>query len=324
MNWKKIILFLILFLAVCLGFIFLELRFFLTTFNPVPTLVKIPKGSNANQIVGILRQQNIIQFPTVFLWMGKLAGKTRKFKSGTYQIQTTTYWRLLNQIEQGQTYKIKITFPEGWTSYQIAERLYENKIIQNSEEFIIQARAQKLEGKLFPETYYFEVYSSVQEILNLMLAQFQNQYSAAFHAGSKEWGGSELQVLTLASIIEREAQDGSERKVISSVYHNRLKRKQGLEADPTVQFAISDGKFWKERLTYQDLKFDSPYNTYRYRGLPPGPICNPGLKSIEAALYPEPTEYYYFVADGTGKHSFSKTFQEHQSNVKQFRRIRKK
>ena len=135
---------------------------------------------------------------------------------------------------------------------------------------------------------------------------------------------TEDQILVLASIIEREARVDDERAVIASVYHNRLRKRMALEADPTVQYALSDGQFWKERLTKKDLKVKSPYNTYLRPGLPPGPVCNPGLKSIQAALHPASTDYLYFVADGAGRHRFSTNLKSHIEFQKALRKNQNK
>tara|TARA_B100000408_G_C10259089_1_gene206863 strand:- start:300 stop:890 length:591 start_codon:yes stop_codon:yes gene_type:complete len=182
-------------------------------------------------------------------------------------------------------------------------------------------KAPTLEGFLFPETYYFVENESPQTILRKMVSEYQDRVSDKMRNRIVELGLSELQLITLASIIEGEAIHDKERKNISSVYHNRLNKGMRLQADPTIQYIIKDGP---RRLLNKDLNIKSPYNTYLNEGLPIGPINNPGLKSIIAALYPTESEYIYFVARGDGYHTFSRTQEEHNFAKRKLNSLRKK
>ncbi len=283
--------------------------------DPNPIVIRIEKGWTLKHIAQVLRDQNVIQSQSFFKVLGKMSGQSNRFKYGTYRFERNRYWKILSQLGSGQTYKIKATIPEGWTAWQVGVKLTELGILSEPDSLVRLARDKKLEGMLFPDTYFFEPQSDSQTITSTMLEQFKKNFSPAFEERARTLRLSPQQIVTLASIIEREARADEERAQISAVYHNRLKRRMPLEADPTVQYALSQGQAWKERLTYKDLKMTSPYNTYRVQGLPPGPICSPGLKSIQAALYPENTGNLYFVADGTGRHVFSKTYSDHLKAV---------
>ncbi|HOQ00530.1 MAG TPA: endolytic transglycosylase MltG [Acetivibrio clariflavus] len=187
----------------------------------------------------------------------------------------------------------------------------------------IPERENRLEGYLFPDTYFFDPLSSDREIITKFLDNFDMKFKLDYYARAKELNMTVDEIITLASIIEKETALPEEKPIISSVFHNRLKSKdpslRKLQTDATIQYILfkRDGKI-KEKLTEADTKIDDPYNTYLYEGLPPGPICSPGLASIEAALYPEKTDYYYFVAKGDGSHYFSKTLSEHEAAKKRY------
>jgi len=179
-----------------------------------------------------------------------------------------------------------------------------------------------LEGKLFPSTYLFADNTPAQKVIDEMLREYKKNIGPLLKKYRTDL--TERQVLTLASIVEREAVVHDERPKIAAVYLNRFRMGKRLEADPTVQyalgFALKENRYWKKGLTYKDLKINSPYNTYRNAGLPPGPICNPGAKSVEAVLNPQPNfNALYFVADNTGRHAFSHTFHEHKQHIKRIR-----
>jgi len=179
----------------------------------------------------------------------------------------------------------------------------------------------KLEGYLFPDTYNFDLASGEEGILKIMLSNFNRKFKPEYYTRAKKLGMTVHQVITLASIIEREAKLAEERSIISGVFHNRLKKKMKLESCATIQYILFMEKgIIKETLTEEDLKIDNIYNTYKYSGLPPGPICNPGEDSIKAALYPDDeNEYLYFVAKGDGSHVFSKTLKEHNEAKKKYK-----
>ena len=225
--------------------------------------------------------------------------------------------------------RVKVTLIEGWTINQFAEEL-KLKLRIDSYEFLRLCKdfnfihsmgidAPSLEGFLFPDTYILIRTYTEEDIVKIMVNQFKHhlkqvQKDAGINFNMRE-------ITTLASIIQGEAVYVDEMSTISSVYHNRLKRQMLLQADPTIQYIIP-GK--SRRLYNKDLKIDNPYNTYKYKGLPPGPINNPGLNALHASIYPDSTEYLYFVADGLGKHLFSETIDEHNEAKKELRKNRRK
>ena len=181
--------------------------------------------------------------------------------------------------------------------------------------------AESLEGYLFPETYKFSLMMAEEQVIRRLVKQFQRVFDSQMRAQASRMGMTVHETVSMASIIEGEAQVGDERPIISAVYHNRLKKRMRLQADPTVQYAIVDGP---RRLFYKDYRIDSPYNTYRHRGLPPGPIMSPGEASLRAALYPAEVNYLYFVARGDGSHIFSRTTREHEKAKRETRWARRR
>ena len=177
------------------------------------------------------------------------------------------------------------------------------------------------EGYLFPNTYQLSEDVDAEGVINTMVSEYSRNITSSMRKRMSEIGFSETEVLTLASIIEGEAIYNSERPRISGVYHNRLKKRMRLQADPTIQYIIKDSP---RRLLNKDLKIKSPYNTYQNYGLPPGPINNPGIESIKAALYPEQVDFLFFVAKGDGYHTFTKTENEHNKAKREFQKIRRK
>jgi UPF0755 protein len=226
---------------------------------------------------------------------------------------------------------MRFTIPEGFELRQIADRLEADGLV-NKDKFYaavkesdldyaflkgIPNRENKLEGYLFPDTYEVFKNATEQDIINKMLGRFDQVFTEEYRQRARELNMSLDQVITLASIIEREAKLDKERKIISAVFHNRLNKKMKLESCATVQYLLKEQK---SVLTYKDLEVDSPYNTYIYAGLPKGPIASPGVESIEAALYPDKVDFLFFFATKDGSHIFSKTYQEHlnaQNKIKQ-------
>jgi UPF0755 protein len=295
--------------------------------------IKIPVGKSFKQIADTLEKRGYIKNKKLFLYMGILTGKDKNVKAGFVQIpRGLSDWQLLNYLENAKIAAVKVTLPEGISSRQIASIL-NKKIEIDSLRFIsllvdsnfIQSfglETNSLDGYLLPDTYFFYWRMSEEEVISSLVEKTK----VIFDADSVRVRMNELdmdinEILTLASIIEGETIIDSERVVVSSVYHNRLKRGWLLQADPTIQYLIPDAP---RRLTYRDLKIDSPFNTYKYRGLPPAPINNPGINSILAALFPEETQYMYFVAVGDGSHHFSTTSREHNNWKRKFNEVRKR
>ncbi|MEW6555727.1 MAG: endolytic transglycosylase MltG [Elusimicrobiota bacterium] len=302
----KKILFLILFL------ILIILVYFCIPYKE--TVIKIPEGSTPKQVAKILKNGKIIKSENLFLTLVWLTKTEKKFKYGTYKLNNKIpNWIILKKIVNGDTYRIKITIPEGLTTQEIAE-LLEKKGICSSRRFLDRVKNKKLEGYLFPETYFFEPATAENKIVQMLYNQFKKIFVDEFIRRTKELKLTEKQIIILASIIEKEAKKDEERPLVSAVFHNRLKKGWNLESCATILYAMGEHKSF---LTYQDLKINSLYNTYIHPGLPPGAICNPGLKSIKAALYPSDSEDMFFVADGSGTHIFSKYIEEHNSKKKQ-------
>ncbi|MDR0734836.1 MAG: endolytic transglycosylase MltG [Elusimicrobiota bacterium] len=288
------------------------------------TQVEIPAGTPAVKIADVLKENGIIQSKLFFKICLKLSGSASMLRSGTFLLNKNTssietIWRLVND-SGAMLYRVII--PEGWRIEEIAAELQKNGIMADGQAFIDAAKTQELEGYLFPSTYMLPKNMKPETLLNLMVSEYKNKVQPLILRSNTNM--SERQVLTIASIVEREAVANDERPKIAAAYLNRIKIGKKLEADPTVQYALGwcedEQRYWKKGLTYKDLRHDSPYNTYRYGGIPPGPIANPGLSSVNAVLYPEPGfEALYFVADKSGRHVFSRTYNEHMQNIKKIR-----
>lgn len=290
----------------------------------------IPPGAPASRIGELLESAGQVRSREWFMWLIQTRRVAGRLHAGVYQLKGgQTASAILNDLVQGQTRKVSVTVPEGWASWQIAERL-DARGICSTETFKVAAASAAAEGYMFPETYYLDEMLPADMVLQLMRGQFEQVWSdvwrRAVSSGAVQGdGASDIrfkgrswtrhEIVTLASLVEREAQRKDERALISAVYHNRLRKRMLLEADPTVQYALG---YWKSRVLFQDLEIDSPYNTYRRRGLPPGPICNPGREALAAALAPAPVDYLYFVADVSGGHHFSSTYAEHLDKVRQW------
>jgi len=293
--------------------------------------VTILEGSSTADIAAALKEQGIIKNPFWFRVFSKLGGHDGSFQQGTYMLQEKAgYQELYETLKKAPvTDAVKVTIPEGFELRQIADRLEEAGLI-NRERFYkavengdfdydflknLPKRENRLEGYLFPDTYLFQPGESEEAILNKMLSRFNEVYTQTYRDRAKELGMTDDELITLASIIEREAQGDSDRKLVAGVFHNRLQSTSYpmLESCATVQYILKERK---AVLSVADTKIDSPYNTYQNPGLPVGPIASPGKEAIEAALYPEKTDYLFFVLDSQGVHRFAKTFAEHQENMR--------
>ena len=292
--------------------------------------VTIVPGSNTTTIAKRLASENLIRSSFIFKLAVRYQGVGRELRAGKYQLsRDMRLTQILDELQKGQIEYQTFTVPEGLTASAIAE-LWEKTGLGTAEEFQKAIEIPKLlqqylpdgvsaEGYLFPNTYKFTKGATAETIVRMMLSESDAVWNDSLTEEAKNLGLTRHQVITLASIIGREAGSKSEIPIISSVFHNRLKHNWRLQADPTVLYALGDPK---RPLTRKDLKTVSPYNTYLHKGLPPGPIGNPGKASILGALRPEKTSFYYFVATGPGKHHFSKTLEEHNRMIYQIRRNR--
>jgi UPF0755 protein len=290
--------------------------------------IEIKEGTSLLFIAEKLKSERLIRSKFSFILLALLTGKGRKLKAGYYELSPTLpSWKILGILAEGKVKKIKVTIPEGFTIRQIGQRLEEAGIISSKEfislatdapftlRMIVGAPSGNLEGFLFPDTYYFSKGESPENIVKTMLWNFRKKVL------DKVKGKGELpfyDTLKLASLVEWEAKHDEERRLIAGVLLNRLKKGMKLECDATIQYVLPQHK---ERITYKDLEMDSPYNTYKVKGLPPTPICNPGLPSIEAALNPEDTPFLFYVARPDGYHIFSLTAEEHLKAVERARRL---
>ena len=261
-------------------------------------------------------------------FMAALYGVDKKIKAGEYLLSGAMSPKmLLDVLTSGKVYLHKLTIPEGFTVAQIAEAL-ENAGLGSASRMKALAfapdlpkkmglpnEAPSLEGYLFPDTYLFEKGVSEEAVLHAMVRRFSQVFTQKMKAKGEELGLSFNEVVTLASIIEKETGAPHERPIISSVFHNRLKKRMRLETDPTVIYGIKD---FNGNITRRDLRRKTPYNTYVIRGLPPGPIASPGLSSLKAAVMPEATSFLYFVSRRDGTHHFSRTIKEHRRAVKKY------
>jgi len=280
-------------------------------------IVNIPSGTNAKEIVDLLEKNEIIRKNNyTFRILTKLLKLEDQLKYGEYNLSPSmNMLQILDKLAKGEVIVYKITIPEGYTSTQIAE-LLDKKEMAEKEIFLklVKDSEKTLEGYLFPDTYDVPKKYGAEKMVKTMLSNFnQIAIENKFTDRAEEIGFSLNEIIILASIIEKEAKFSDEKNKVSTVFHNRLKTGMKLQSCATIQYILEEPK---ERLDENDLKIDSPYNTYLHKGLPPGAICNPGLDSIIAALEPEEEDYLYFVLGENGRHIFSKTYQEHLRNKK--------
>ncbi|MBN1466549.1 endolytic transglycosylase MltG [candidate division KSB1 bacterium] len=276
-------------------------------------------GASLGQVAIELEKESVIRNIDQFKLVAELYKKTERLRVGKFTLREgmSNYAALMALVEGPQSY-IQFTLPDGYDSRRFA-RIIEHHLEIDSAEIVnlvsdsafiagLGLATTSLEGYLFPETYSFTYGVTAPHVLTTLVEQFNRAVDDSLIMRAAEKGWSLNDALTLASIIEGEAIVDVEMPIISSVYHNRLRIGMPLQADPTIQYIIPDGP---RRLLYRDLDIDSPYNTYKYKGLPPAPINNPGRNAIRAALFPAETLYLYFVANGDGTHSFSENYEQH-------------
>lgn len=291
--------------------------------------ISVPKGSGAYEIAEILKEQDVIGSKTAFYLYSRITKP--EFKYGLHKLSRSGYKNIVKDLTSSENiYSCTVTIPEGYEMKEIAEKLaeaglltvdsfYENAKPEYYDYWFLKNlpdREESLEGYLFPDTYSFGGFETPQEIIDTLLANFDKRITETMRKDAEKTGLSFDEIITLASIIEREAADHNEFKKVAGVFYNRINRvgeSNGyLESCATVQYILKERK---TVLSVSDTKIDSPYNTYKYPGLPIGPISSPGLKAIESAIYPEKTSYLYFVADGNGNHYFAKDYATHLKNT---------
>ena len=295
----------------------------------------IKPGTSAKAISTLLKNNNIIKFKFAFEAVAKLGGYDKNYKFGAITVEKGMGYKEIASLltEPNRDAGLKITIPEGFEFRQIAQRLADAGLVDIDVFYAeakksnfdykflsdIPVRENELEGYLYPDTYFLNDNMSEHDILNLMLKTFDIKFKEEYYTRASELGMSVDEIVTLASIIERETSNDDERAMVSGVFHNRLKSTTMpyLQSCATVEYLLKERK---SVLSVKDTKIDSPYNTYKYKGLPIGPIASPSIDSVEAALYPQEHEYLFFTLGKDGKHVFSKTYEEHLAATKEARK----
>jgi UPF0755 protein len=291
-------------------------------------IIEISEGVSFREVANLLAQKGLIVSPFWFRLLGKVQDAERKIQPGEYDLHTAMRpVEILNALVKGKAILYSVLISEGLTAQQIGKLLEEGGIAKEADIARLVAdpafakslglEAQTLEGYLFPDTYHFRRRTRPEDVLRAMAQRFKAAYTPELQAQATALGMTERQVVTLASIIEKETGRDDERPMISAVFHNRLKKRYPLQSDPTVIYGIRN---FSGNLTRKDLGRRTPFNTYTKLGLPPTPIANPGLRSIQAAVNPAPVKYLYFVSKNDGSHHFSVTVAEHNRAVERYQK----
>ncbi|GEN35473.1 MULTISPECIES: endolytic transglycosylase MltG [Aneurinibacillus] len=302
--------------------------------NGQQKIVEIPPNSSISKVGKILEENELIKDARLFSLYVKMKGIGSDIKAGKYQLTAgQSIGELIEKLSSGDIYKdtITVTIPEGYTIEQIATRLEQKGLVKKDrflkevntgkfpQEVVKSIPADKrikyrLEGYLFPDTYEFKKGANEHQIIERMLERFEEVWNKEWDGKVKQHNLNKHQAVTLASIVEREVRSEDERQKVAGVYYNRLAKQMPLQADATVQYLFAKQK---DRVMYSDLEQDSPYNTYKVKGLPPGPIASPGKAALEAVANAEKHSYLFYVTkkDGTGQHYFAATYQEHLRNI---------
>ncbi|MFQ5670233.1 MAG: endolytic transglycosylase MltG [Acidobacteriota bacterium] len=297
-------------------------------------VVQIPPGSGAGEMARLLHARGVIRSSVALRLVAWLSGRSRHLQAGEYLFQgTVTVGDVLDRLESGDVLLHTVTIPEGLTLPETVSRLaragldIEGELALEVKDILrlkdLDPEAPDLEGYLFPDTYQFPLGVSAKKIVDRMVDRFREVKRELQAEGGKVPEGVEgvRRWVTLASLVEKEARESEERWRVASVFINRLQLGMPLQCDPTVIYALRRAGKDLEAPLSKMLSFDDPYNTYRYPGLPPGPIANPGRSALRAALHPAATQDLYFVADGRGHHRFSRSLEEHNRAVRQLREI---
>jgi UPF0755 protein len=298
-------------------------------YSGVEQFVEIPPGASTRAIGDRLVAAGIVRDTLTFraaLW---LSGEARHLKAGEYRFDSAmTPADVIVRLARGDVFVVNFTVPEGLTVAEVA-KLFESHGFGPAGSFVEAARnasliheldpaARDLEGYLFPETYPLPRHVPAAKVVAMMVDRFDKTFTADMRAAAEGRGLTVRQAVTLGSIVEKETARGDERPVVAGVYTNRLRIGMPLQCDPTVIYALAKAGRYNGNIHKDDLSIDSPYNTYRYPGLPPGPIASPGKASLEAAVHPSDTGFLYFVSRNDGSHEFARSLEEHNRNVQKF------
>jgi len=294
-----------------------------------PERITVPRGATLTAVAESLSARGVIGSTRLFKLYAKFTGRERDIQAGTYDFRHgTSMGAVLDALVNGREAMDPLVLPEGLMLSEIVVEVNE-QLGTDPDAFAAAVRdsallaevgseGETLEGYLYPSTYFVRARAGAREIVEQMVDEFLAQWNPEWDARVAELGMSRYEAVILASIIEGEVQDRSDSKIVSSLYHNRLRRRMRLQADPTVIYALGH----RRRLFERDYRVRSPYNTYRINGLPPGPINQPSASSIEAALFPADTDYLYMVAGNNGTHVFTRTYEEHLAAIREVRSLR--
>jgi len=298
-------------------------------YEAAEVFVEIPQGAGSAEIRRRLLESGVVSDDFILraaLWW---SGRSRALQAGEYRFdQPLSPLAVVDKIANGDVYTQRLTFPEGLTIAEMA-KVFESRGFGPASAFVkaagdgglikdLDPRARDLEGYLFPETYSLPRRADAARVVAMMVDRFRESYDETLRAKAESQQLTTRQVVTLASLIEKETARAEERPLVAAVYRNRMKQGMGMQADPTVVYALMKAGKYDGNIRRDDLSFDSPYNTYRYPGLPPGPIAAPGRASLEAAVSPADVPYIYFVSRNDGSHVFATTLKEHNANVYQY------
>ena len=285
--------------------------------------IEIARGTNFSVVVNLLEDAGLITHKKYFLLLAHVKGAPKNIRAGEYELNSSmSPGQIIDKLMEGRVKGYRVSIPEGFTVRQMAARLAAKGIV-DEKRFIALTQDRELlaslrikgasaEGYLFPDTYVFSRPMGERKVIKFMADHFWRRITPEMEKRAKELGFTMDEIVTLASMVEKEGGEKGEKPVIAAVFHNRLKRRMRLQSDPTVIYDIED---FDGNLKKRHLETKTPYNTYQIRGLPPGPICNPGLDAIVAALYPAPVDYLYFVSKNNGSHHFSSNLKSHNKAV---------
>jgi len=311
------------------GFVYLRVNQPYRGFAGTEQFVDVPSGAGSVAIGDRLIEAGVIRDRTTYRTAVWMSGKGRQLKAGEYRFDRgMTPFEVIDKIARGDVFVVHVTFREGLTMAEMA-KIFESEGLGTAAAFMQAAKdpapireldpaAKDLEGYLFPETYALPRRADAPKLVRQMVAAFQRAFPPSLVASAASDNLTPRQIVTLASIVEKETAKAEERPIVAGVYRNRLRIGMPLQCDPTVIYALERAGKFTGNLRRDDLMFDSPYNTYRYPGLPPGPIASPGKAALEAAAKPAAVDYVYFVSRNDGSHEFARTLEEHNRNVQKY------
>ncbi|WP_242961493.1 endolytic transglycosylase MltG [Peptostreptococcus faecalis] len=300
-------------------------------------LIEVPNGSSVKKVAKILKEKDLIKNKSVFISNVKGNEKAKHLKAGKYKLaQNMDNNAIIEKLIKGEVYQdgVKLTIPEGMLSTEIVNKLVSQKFgdrekfvklyrspkeFSSKFSFLKDSRISTLEGFLFPSTYYIKKGETEKQIFEKMLLEFQKEYDKKVKSLVEKNKLNLYDTVIMASIVEKEAVNDSDRDIVAGIFYNRLDKKMKLQSDAVLQYGLPERK---SRVLYSDLKVETPYNLYLHEGLPPTPIASPGIKSLIAAANPKKTDYLYFVTNVDGKNSYSTTFEEHSKNAKKYHQER--